>query len=136
MSSCYAYYCSQNCCNYYGYCPSSTGSSLNTQCYYYYDYYYYNVYAWWIYLIIGICSLIGLCIIIAIISCIVRRRKANYAAQNTVVVEGGTSPSYSNPDNGQGQYNQNYQQGNNAAYEMGNMNMNNQAYYGEPVRMN
>lgn len=87
--SCYDNYCSDNCCNYYGYCPSDYSyyyyDSYYTSCYYYYDnsydYYYTPVGG-----IVGgsVGGFVGLFIIIALIVYFVKRRGAQQIAQAPV----------------------------------------------------
>ena len=137
-SACYSQYCSQGCCNYYGYCPTVTGTYLQTQCYYYY--YYWD---WWLWYVIGAGIFLFLAIIGSIIGCCVRNRRRAQQSQNTVVIESNQNqPFNQNYDSEtQYQYGNNYQQpqqpqygmANNAAYELGNMNQQNQPYLGQPV---
>ena len=78
-SYCSYNYCALNCCNYYGNCPTLTGSILQTQCYYYYSD------MWWIYYVIG-AGIFLLFVIIGLIAFCIRRNRIRRAANQNMVV--------------------------------------------------
>ena len=147
-SACISQYCSEGCCNYFGYCPTISGSSLSTECYYWYYWDY-----WWIYYVVG--SIAFVLLVSSFIGCCVyRRRRRRQLNQDTIIINEGPNPSYGNqyptnpnyqnqhpnqyPNNNYNNYNNNYnnQDGNNAAYQLGQVttqNTQNQPYMGEPV---
>ena len=72
--ACWDQNCASRCCNYYGYCPNTTGSSLNRDCYYYY----YDSKLSTGALVGIIAGIVALIVIITLIVCCCRRREEVY----------------------------------------------------------
>ena len=105
-SSCISQYCSADCCNYYGTCPTYSGSSSYTSCYYYYDdYYSYYILSWWVWTLIGVGIFLFVISVIAIIVCCCRACSAS--AGQEVIID-NTNPSINSEYNYNAGYNANY----------------------------
>ena len=122
-SACISQYCGQGCCNFYGYCPTITGTIQQTNCYYYY--YYWT--DWWLWYVIGAAIFLFFLIIGGIVAVIVRRRRRAALNQETVIINSNNpSPMY---DNQQG-YQNNFPQQQNYGYH----NYGENANYQQPVQ--
>ena len=122
--NCLIFTCFQNCCNINGICPTNFGTFGEQNCVYYYDNFFIWL-TWWIWVIIGVGSLLFiLCIVCCVVACVRSQRK-----NQDLIVVNDTQPryqgQYQQDPNQQGQYQQGYnQQGynQNQNYEMNQIN--------------
>ena len=132
-SACISQYCGAGCCNFYGYCPTITGTIQQTTCYYYY--YYWT--DWWLWYVIGAAIFVFLLIVGGIIAVIVRRRRRAALNQETVIIN--SNPAYDTQQGYQNNYPQqgyqnNYPQKENYGYQNYGENGNyQQPIQGQPV---
>ena len=112
-SNCVDQYCSADCCNIYGYCPTYTGGSSYSSCYYYYDDYSYVILSWWIWTLIGVGIFLFVVSVIAIIVCCCRACSRTQLDQEVVIDN-------TNPSINTGYYNNGYNQGYDQNYAYNN----------------